>query len=89
MFKSFRYAIARRFFNDIIQEQITDASHPDFGWIWQEDQLGGLLLKQTADISREQGYRTALKDIRVMIEHGETIQDINSKIGYLLEVRND
>jgi hypothetical protein len=63
-------------FKDILQDETTDMLHPEFGWYWRDDESGGRLLKQ----ARTQGYRTALKDIQVMIKHGDSLENINRKL---------
>lgn len=48
-----------------ISENVTDAIHPDFGWIWREDEIGGQLrLRAEAAEQREEQLRKALTQCR-------------------------
>lgn len=35
------YKFRCRLCRDIVQEELTSALHPDFGWIWQDGERGG------------------------------------------------
>lgn len=43
---------------DIVQDELTNAIHPDFGWIWQEGENGYKYIEQ----SRREGYQVGFKD---------------------------
>lgn len=50
--KRLRYRFLVWFFKDLIQEELTEALHPEFGWWWREDEDGGKAVKR----AYENGY---------------------------------
>jgi hypothetical protein len=48
------------YYRELAQETITDALHPDFGWIWRDEEIGG----QSVRAAREEGQRQMLESIR-------------------------
>lgn len=67
--RRFRYSVAKRFFDDIIEAEVADAINLEKGWIWKENCVGGVLIKQVSDECRKQGYTTALKDVKRLFLH--------------------
>jgi len=51
-----------RLFKEHFQEVLTNALHPDFGWVWGDDEQGGKLLKQVYKQGYEQAQRDFLRD---------------------------
>jgi hypothetical protein len=47
-----------RFYRDIIQDELTEALHPDFGYVWQEGGQGHEYIEQ----ARQEGFRAGQKD---------------------------
>jgi hypothetical protein len=46
-------------FADVIQEHITDAIHPEFGWIWQKDDYADYL----SQCATKAYLRTIIKEL--------------------------
>jgi flagellar biosynthesis/type III secretory pathway protein FliH len=73
---------------DIIQEELTSALHPDFGWIWNEDQQGGILIKQ----ARAEGYQAGFKEgykMSYVPTGGEWLRLKNKGKHYETTIKND
>lgn len=39
-YRKLRYRIVAYFFKDIVQDLLTDAIHPEFGWVWHKGEIG-------------------------------------------------
>lgn len=48
-----------RSINEIVQDELTEALHPEFGWVWREDEQGGKLISQ----ARAQGWRDCFDQV--------------------------
>jgi hypothetical protein len=61
--KHFMFKLVRFLFpstvNEIVQDTLTEALHPDFGWYWKEEEQGGKYLAQ----ARAQGWRDCFDEI--------------------------
>ena len=57
--KRLRYRLLVWFFKDLILEELTDALHPDFGWVWQPPDGEGF---KYVEQSFKQGYTQAQLD---------------------------
>ena len=45
--------------HDIIEEELTNALHPEFGYIWEDDQQGGIAIVQARKEGFIEGYKIA------------------------------
>jgi hypothetical protein len=52
------YKILYRVARSVIQDELTEALHPDFGWVWREEEQDGKFISS----AYEQGYKAAQRD---------------------------
>lgn len=82
----------RRFIVELVKDQIREVVDPDFGWIWREDELGGIALaraRMDGNMEMLDRIRGSLKeypnlggDIEVMNEVDRLVNNARRE-GYL------
>lgn len=80
----FRYKLCLFFFKDIILEELTDAMHPDFGYLWREPDGEGYKYIEQA---RHQGWCEALDAVTASLRaypHGGGHIDIMREVERLI-----
>jgi hypothetical protein len=75
--RRFWYRVMRRLCRKVIQEALTDALHPEFGWVWRDEELGGQFIK-AAEL---RGWQDAIEAQRE--QKDQLLQRIGMAIGLM------
>ena len=51
------------YYRELGRDLLTEALHPEFGWIWREDEIGGRTVKEAYEQGRKAGLEANIKQL--------------------------